>query len=517
MKEKPIFEDAKKYFPKPKTIKEANINSPNIYNEARRDPVKYWEKAANELEWYKKWDRVLDDRKKPFFKWFVNAKCNIIHNAIDRHLENGNKNKTAIVFESESGEKKTYTYTQLNEEVCRFANVLKSFGIKKGDKVTTYLPNTPEQAITMLACAKIGAVHSVVYAGFSATALEGRIKDARSKIVVTVDESYRKGKKIPLVDTVRMALRKTRTIRRTIVVKRTNKPLKNREVSWKEEMKKAGKTCETRIMSSEDPLFILYTSGTTGKPKGVVHVHGGYMVGVSRTLKWVFDIKDNDVFWCTADPGWITGHSYIVYGPLMLGTTTVLHEGVPTYPKPDVWWEMIEKHNITIFYTAPTVVRALMGLGDEWADKHKMKSLRLLGSVGEPINPEAWKWYFKHVGKNRCPIMDTWWQTETGSFMITPLPILPLKPGSATRPFPGIEADVVDLKGRPQPPGKGGFLVILKPWPSMLRTVYGNPKRYLETYWKKIKGVYCRGRRPRLSGVHISGRSRSRDDTYRRP
>jgi acetyl-CoA synthetase len=491
-----LLKEEKIYQPPKNIVDKANAkNYDQVRIDAIKGPEKFWESAAEELFWHKKWTQVLDHSKKPFFNWFANAKCNIVFNAIDRHLKTSTKNKLALVWEGEPGDARKLTYAELNSEVCKFANVLKKLGIKKGDKVTTYLPNIPEQAITMLACAKIGAIHSVVYAGFSAEALKERMNDAESKIVVTADGSYRNGKTIPLKEMVGEAVSGAPTIKNIIIVKRAGREVvmgKN-ELWWHELMNKASDQCETEVMNADDPLFILYTSGTTGKPKGIVHVHGGYMVGVSRTLKWVFDIKENDIFWCTADPGWITGHSYAIYAPLILGTTSVLYESVPTFPNPDRWWDVIEKYGITIFYTAPTVIRSIMKLGDEWVDRHAMKSLRLLGSVGEPINPEVWEWYYKHVGKDRCPIMDTWWQTETGAYMITPVPTMPLKPGSATKPFAGIEADILDNDGHPVPPGKGGFLVIKTPWPAMLKTIYKDSDRYKKTYWERFPGVYLTG------------------------
>jgi len=490
-----FLKEEKIYYPKEHIVEKANVkNYEKIREEAAKNPEKFWEEAAEELFWYKKWDKVLDSSRKPFFEWFVGAKCNIVANAIDRHLNN-KKDKIAIIWEGEIGDSRKITYSELNKEVCKFANVLKNLGIKKGDRVTTYLPNIPEQIITMLACAKIGAVHSVVYAGFSSGALKERVNDAESKIIVTADGSYRNGKIIQLKEIVDETVKETPSIKNVIVVKRIGREIKmnEKDLWWHELIEKADEKCETEIMDANDILFILYTSGTTGKPKGVVHVHGGYMVGISRTLKWVFDIKDDDIFWCTADPGWITGHSYAVYAPLILGITSVIFESVPTYPNPDRWWEIVEKYGVTIFYTAPTVIRTLMKFGEEWVNKHEMKSLRLLGSVGEPINPEVWEWYYKFVGKGRCPIMDTWWQTETGMFMITPVPTIPLKPGSATLPFAGIEADVFDEKGNSVPVGKGGFLVIKTPWPSMLKTIYKDPEKYKKIYWEKFPGVYLTG------------------------
>ena len=478
-----------------------------IRKAALKDPLGFWAAAADELVWSRRWSSVLDRSDAPFFRWFPGARCNIVNNAIDRHIGTPTEKKTAILWEGEGGETRKLTYKQLNADVCKFAGVLKSLGIKKGDRVTTYMPNIPEHAVAMLACAKIGAVHSVVYAGFSAEALAKRIVDANPKLVVTANFTQRKGGKVALAPIVKEAVagRKIKTIS---VCRGEHRP--RGFLSLEELMSSAEPHTKTAYMKSTDPLFVLYTSGTTGKPKGVVHNHGGYMVGVSRTLSWVFGIRDSDVYWCTSDPGWITGHSYVVYGPLMLGATTVMHETLPAYPNPDRWWKLIEKHGVTVFYTAPTAIRMLMRSGDTWPKKHAMKSLRILGSVGEPINQEAWKWLNDVVGKGRCKIMDTWWQTETGAFMITPTPPVRLKPGSATMPFPGIAADVVDDKGRPLPPGREGHLVIKAPWPSMFATLYKNKRRFREVYWEPIRGCYMTGdmaKRDRDGYFWIIGRS----------
>lgn len=492
------MKDEKFYKPSADVIKKANVKD---YEKYRQDAIidleGFWEDAAKELDWYKKWDTVLNDSKAPFFKWFKGAKTNIVLNAIDRHLKDKGK-KIAIIYEDEKGRSRKITYSELNDEVCKFANVLKTLGVKKGDRVVTYMPNIPEQAITMLGCAKSGVIHSVVYAGFSHEALRKRINESGAKIVVFADGSYRKGKEINLQSIAEDALKKAPSVKKVILVNNLEKkPTLNdkRELIWDDLMKKASNKAETVKLDSADPLFILYTSGTTGAPKGVVHDHGGYQVGIARTLKWVFDIKDNDVYWCTADPGWITGHSYIIYAPLILGTTTLMYEGSPTYPTPDVWWKIIDKYKVTVFYTAPTAVRLFMGLGDKHIKKHKLTSLRLLGSVGEPINPSAWKWYYEVVGKKKCPIMDTWWQTETGMFMITPVPTMDLKPGSAGKPFAGIQAFVVDEKEPHEilRPEEKGLLVIDTPWPAMLTTLYNNPDRYIEKYWKDIPGYYLTG------------------------
>lgn len=486
--------------PLPEVVIEANV-SPKEYQEAMekglRDPEGFWEEAAEELDWFKKWDKVLDESDAPFYKWFVGAKCNIVYNAVDRHIKTHRKNKVAIIWQGEPPEqKKKLTYYELYRRVNKFANVLKSLGLKKGDRVAIYMPNLLETAIAMLGCAKLGIIHTVVYAGFSAMALRERVNDAKAKVIVTADGLYRNGKIINLKETVDEAMIDCPTVEHVIVVQRTGQPIDmsdGRYLWWHDLMEGASDECETEVLDSEHPLYILYTSGTTGKPKGILHVHGGYMVGIHRTLKWVFDLKETDIYWCAADVGWVTGHSYIVYGPLICGGTTVMYEGHPLYPKPDRMWQIVDKFGINILYTAPTTIRMLMRFGAELPRRHSLKTLRLLGTVGEPINPEAWVWYYENIGRERCPIMDTWWQTETGMFMITPLPVSLLKPGSATKPFPGIHADVVDKEGKPVPVGKGGFLVIKHPWPSMLRTIWGDPERYKKQYWELIPGVYTTG------------------------
>lgn len=469
-----------------------------MYKRSLEDPELFWADQAEELDWYEKWEQVLDDSNPPFFKWFVGGKTNIIQNALDRHVKTFRKNKLALIWEGEPGDVRTFSYFALNREVCKFANLLRSLGVKKGDIVTIYLPRVPEQVIAMLACAKIGAPHSVVYGGFSVEALAERIEDAESRVLITADGGWLRGKIVHLKDIADEAMARQPTIESCIVIRRTGQEIymePGRDY-WYDELMGlpiSNASCETEVMDAEDPLFILYTSGTTGRPKGVVHTHGGYMVYTHATLKCVFDIKDDDRWWCAADPGWITGHSYIVYGPLLNGATSFMYEGAPTHPYPNRWWRMIEKYGVTILYTAPTAIRGLMRFGDAWANRHDLSSLRLLGSVGEPINPEAWRWYFKVVGKERCPIMDTWWQTETGGFMITPLPITPLKPGSATKPFFGIDVDIVNDDGDVVPPGEEGYLVIKKPWPGMLRNIYGDPQRYQEQYWSKFKTMYQTG------------------------
>ncbi|MBI5411866.1 acetate--CoA ligase [Candidatus Peregrinibacteria bacterium] len=512
-----LLNEQKWYKPLKTIVKQAKIQDlEKMRKEAARNPLKFWENAAKELAWMEPWKKVLEEKKAPFYQWFVGGKCNIVENALDRHIGTPIERKNAILWEGNSGKSKRFTYGQLYRAVNRMANGLKHLGVVKGDRVVIYLQNIPETAISMLAAAKIGAVHSVVYGGFSAHALKTRVEDAEAKVVVTSDIGYRRDKTIDMKSIVDEVLQGCKCVQKVIVVKQNNEPTPtakkrgsrrdtprrvfpethmepHRDVFYNHLIAHESEECPTERMDAEDPLFILYTSGTTGTPKGVVHVHGGYMVGIHKTFQTVFDIQSKDTFWCTADPGWITGHSYTVYAPLMAGITTILFEGVQDYPKPDRLWNMVEKYNVTIFYTAPTLIRALMRYGDQWPKKHNLNSLRLLGSVGEPINPEAWRWYYTVIGQKKCPIMDTWWQTETGMFMITPFVTMSLKASSATKPFPGIQAEVVDAQGKKVAPGKGGYLVIKNPWPAMLRTIYKNPKRYLETYWKKIPGWYLTG------------------------
>ena len=437
-------------------------------------------------------------RPSRFFRWFVDAKTNIVHNAIDRHLKGAYRNKLALIWEGEGGENRTFSYHSLNREVSKFASVLKSLGVRKGDRVTIYMGRVPELPIAMLAVAKIGAVHSVVYGGFSTEALHGRIDDSNSRVLVTCDGAFLNGKIVELKRIADEALKRSGAVEHVVVVKRTGQEVlmeQGRDMWYHDLMGLpiADPKCPTEIVDAEDPLYMLYTSGTTGKPKAIVHTHGGYQVGVATTLKYVFDLKDEDRWWCAADPGWVTGHSYIVYGPLLLGATSFMYEGAPTFPYPDRWWQLIEKYGINVFYIAPTAIRGLMRWGEAWPNRRDLSSLRLLGSVGEPINPEAWRWYYRVIGKERCPIMDTWWQTETGSFMITPIPALALKPGSGTKPFFGVEADIYDDEGRPVKDGEEGFLVLKGPWPAMLRTIYNDPDRYVEQYWSKYPGVYLTG------------------------
>ncbi|HSG17269.1 MAG TPA: acetate--CoA ligase [Anaerolineae bacterium] len=490
------------FYPSPELVEQAHVpDYDEVNDQAVADLAGFWGRiAAENFEWFAPWDKVLDDSNAPFYQWFVGSKVNLVHNALDRHMRTATRNKAALIFEGEPGDTRVYTYQQLNHQVCKFASVLRAMGVSKGDRVTIYMGRVPELVIAMLACAKIGAIHSVVYGGFSTEALHGRIEDSRSKVLITCDGAWLRGKIIELKQIANEAVDRAGTIQTVICVKRTGQDVEmvpGRD-HWYHELMNlpiADPKASTEVMDAEDPLFILYTSGTTGKPKAILHTHGGYMVGTATTLKWVFDIKPDDLWWCAADPGWITGHSYIVYSPLVLGATSFMYEGAPTYPYPDRWWQMVAKYQITILYTAPTAIRGLMRFGRSWPARHDLSSLRLLGTVGEPINPEAWRWYHRVIGQERCPIMDTWWQTETGNFMITPIPSMALKPGSATKAFPGVQVDVVDEEGDPVPPGEEGYLVIKTPWPAMLRTVYQDPDRYVEQYWSRFadKGWYLPG------------------------
>ena len=492
------------YNPSMEIVQQAIVKDPEELSKwATQDLPGFWEKQAREYEWFSPWEKVLDDSNPPFYKWFVGGKTNIAYNCLDRHVNTWRRNKLALVWEGEKGETRTFSYHALNREVCMFANVLRSMGVKKGDRVTIYMGRVPELPMAMLACAKIGAVHSVVYGGFSVEALHGRIEDSQSNLLITCDGSFMNGKIVELKKIVDEALKRCATVETVIVVKRTGQDVlmeAGRDYWYHDLMALpvaksiAGQSrCETEVMDAEDPLFMLYTSGTIGQPKAILHTHGGYMVGVATTLKMVFDLKEEDRYWCTADPGWVTGHSYIVYGPLLLGATSFIYEGAPSYPYPNRWWSMIEKYGINVLYTAPTAIRGLMRFGDAWPNRHDLSSLRILGSVGEPINPEAWRWYYDVIGKGRCPIMDTWWQTETGMFMITPMPATKLKPGSATKPFPGAEADIYDESGKSVGVGEEGYLVLKRPWPAMLRTIYKDPDRYVSQYWSRFPGVYFTG------------------------
>jgi len=463
-----------------------------LYKYSIENPEKFWEEQAGNLEWYKKWDKVLDKSNPPFFKWFEGGKTNIILNALDRHQNTETRNKLALIWEGEPGDTRSFSYHALNREVCHFAYILKSMGVRKGDVVTIYMPQIPEQIFAMLACAKIGAAHSVVYGGFSHEALADRINDANSRVVITSDGGYRRGKIVEMKSVVNKAMELSPTMEICITVKRTGIDvyMENGRDYWLEDLKGlpvSFNKCDTEPMDSSDMLFLLYTSGSTGKPKALIHTHGGYSVYTSTTHRMVFDIKPEDRYWCAADPGWVTGHSYIVYGPLINGSTIILYEGAPNHPYPDRWWKMVEKYGINILYTSPTAIRGLMRFGDSWPNRNNISSLRMLGSVGEPINPEAWQWFHKIIGKGNCPVIDTWWQTETGGFMITPLPITPLKPGSATKPFFGIVAGIVDEKGNEVKDGEEGNLVIKSVWPGMTAGVFRDPQRFIEIYWKKYK------------------------------
>jgi len=491
-----ILEEKRLFAPSQEFAQQAHIKSQqqyqDLYETAKTNPEQFWaDLAEQELDWFEKWDQVLDWNP-PFAKWFVNGKLNISYNCLDRHLTSWRKNKAALIWEGEPGDSRTYTYAQLHREVCLMANVLKQLGVEKGDRVGIYLPMIPEAAIAMLACARIGAAHSVVFGGFSAEALRTRLVDAEAKLVITADGGFRKDKVVSLKPEVDKALADNGapTVENVLVVQRSEEqvPMEPGRDHWWHDLK-AGVSadCPPEPMDSEDLLFILYTSGTTGKPKGVVHTTGGYNLYTHVTLKWAFDLKDTDVYWCTADVGWITGHSYIVYGPLSNGATTVMYEGAPRPSNPGCIWDVIEKYGVTIFYTAPTAIRSFIKMGEHHPNARDLSSLRILGTVGEPINPEAWMWYHRIIGQEKCPIVDTWWQTETGGFMITPLPgATSTKPGSATLPFPGILADVVDLDGNPVQPNEGGYLVVTYPWPGMMRTVYGDPDRFRSTYWEHI-------------------------------
>ena len=501
--------DSELYQPSPEVVAGANVpNYLELRGEALADSEAYWDARARELiDWFEPYEKVLDDSGAPFFKWFVGGKTNIAYNALDRHVNSWRRHKLALIFEGEDGDKQNYSYYQLWQEVNKFANVLKGKGVGKGDTVTIYMGRTPELMIAMLAVTKIGAVHSVVYGGFSEQALASRIDDAQSRVLITSDGAWLRGKTVNLKDISDEAVKRSSIVDTVIVYQRTMQDVQmtpGRDHWWHEEMALpiASTVCESEPMDAEDPLFILYTSGTTGRPKGVLHTCGGYQVYTATTLKYVFDLKEDDLWWCAADPGWITGHSYIVYAPLILGSTGFMYEGAPDYPHPNRYWKLVEEYGITILYTAPTAIRGLMRFGDAWAEQHDLSSLRLLGSVGEPINPEAWRWYHRVIGRENCPIMDTWWQTETGGFMITPTPVVALKPGSATLPFTGIEAEVVREDGSTCEPNEDGYLVIKRPWPGMARTVWGDPDRYVEQYWSEFA----------QQGWYFTGDSARRDD-----
>jgi acetyl-CoA synthetase len=492
--EQRVFEPSEEFRSKAHIRSQAEYE--RLYKEAAEHPAEFWAKIANELHWFKPWDRVLEWNL-PFAQWFIGGQLNLSYNCLDRHVATWRKNKAAILWEGEPGDSRALTYQQLLHEVSKCANVLKSLGIKKGDRVAIYMGMVPELPIALLACARIGAPHTVVFGGFSSQALIDRINDCGASAVITQDAGYRRGAEVKLKEAVDQALPQCPTVKNVLVYRRSGLEVKmqaGRDHWWHELMETASADCPAEPVDSEHPLYLLYTSGTTGKPKGILHTTGGYAVGTYITSKWVFDLREEDTFWCTADIGWVTGHSYVVYGPLQNGATSLMYEGAPTWPEPDRFWKIIEKYQVSIFYTAPTAIRAFMRLGEQWPRNHEMKSLRLLGSVGEPINPEAWMWYREVIGRGRCPIVDTWWQTETGAILITPLPgAIATKPGSATKPLPGIIADVVTREGQPVAAGSGGFLVIKQPWPSMLRTIYGDPERYKEQYWSQIPGMYFAG------------------------
>jgi acetyl-CoA synthetase len=497
LKEKRVFKPAKEFAQKARIKNLAQYQ--RMYRESIKRPDKFWSREASELLWQKRWRKVLE-WKAPFAKWFIGGKLNLSENCLDRHLTTHRRNKAAIIWEGEPGEKRTLTYQQLYREVCRFANVLKRNKIGKGDRIIIYMPTIPEVAIAMLACARIGAVHSVVFGGFSAESIRDRIHDSGAIALVTADGSYRRGGIVPLKKNVDDALRgpaAAGSVKRVIVFQRAHNEIhmeEGRDVWWHRELEYVNDDCPPAALDSEHPLYILYTSGSTGKPKGILHTTGGYLVGIYSTVKYIFDLRDDDIFWCTADVGWVTGHSYVVYGPLANGATTFMYEGAPNWPEPDRFWRIIEQNKIDILYTAPTAIRAFIRWGDQWVKKHDLSSLRLLGTVGEPINPEAWIWYHKNIGGARCPIVDTWWQTETGAIMITPLPgAIPTKPGSATLPFFGVDAAVVDPNGKEVGANVGGKLIIRRPWPSMLRTIYGDKERYRKQYWSEYKGKYLTG------------------------
>ncbi|MGQ0733563.1 MAG: acetate--CoA ligase [Acidobacteriota bacterium] len=493
-----LLQEDRAFPPSPAFRDQAHVRDSRVYETAAENPEAFWESFARELEWSHPWTQVLDWAP-PHAKWFVGGKINASVNCLDRHLKTARRNKAAIIWEGEPGDRRTLTYHDLHREVCQFANVLKSLGVSRGDRVAIYLPLIPELAIAMLACARIGAVHSVVFGGFSAESLRDRINDASACLLITADAGFRRGSIVPLKKVSDEALIDTPSIEHAVVVRRgqseTSVPMREGRDHWYHElMAEASSACPAEAMDAEDLLYILYTSGTTGKPKGIVHTTGGYLVGTYATTKWVFDLKDEDVYWCTADIGWVTGHSYVVYGPLANGATVVMYEGAPDWPRKDRFWAIVARYGVTVFYTAPTAIRAFMRWGTDWPKRHDLSSLRLLGSVGEPINPEAWIWYHLYIGGERCPVVDTWWQTETGAIMITPLPgVTNTKPGSATRPFPGVCAEVLTEKGQVVPVG-GGLLALTRPWPSMLRGIYGDPDRYVAQYWSRWSNdVYFTG------------------------
>ncbi len=512
-----LAQELRVFRPLPQLVIEANVNPQELEafrRQALHDPMGYWEEAADELDWYKKWDKVLDDSDAPFYRWFPGARCNIVYNCLDRHIETANKNKLALIWEGEAGDNRKYTYYELYREVNRFAGALRNLGLKKGDRMVIYMPPLPETVIAMLACAKIGAVHSLVFAGFSAKALRSRIRDVNARVVVTADGFYRNGQIIklkPIVDEALVDLC-VDCVDSVVVVHRAKVDVdmhEGRDFRYDELIRRQRPEAPTEVMDAGDPLFLLHTSGATGTPKIVEHCHGGYMVGVHRTLTHVFDIKPTDIFWCTADPGWVTGHSAVVYGPLLAGTTTLIYEGHPNYPQADRMWHIVSKYGVTIFYTAPTLIRMLMRFGPQYPRQHDLSTLRLLGTVGEPIGPETWLWFYRHIGRGECPLLDTWWQTETGMFMISPLPISLLKPGSVSRALPGVEVDIVDREGKPVPPGTGGLLVVKGSWPAMMTRMYG-AEEHIQSAFQRFPGLYVAGdvaKRDEDGYIWIQGRA----------
>jgi acetyl-CoA synthetase len=498
-----VFMSTSEFFnPSPEFVEQANVSGMEAYEalraEAEADPEAFWERIAREkIDWFQPWDAVLDSSEAPFYKWFAGAKTNVAYNCLDRHVATARKNKAAIIWEGEPGEQVILTYQELSRRVQRFANVLLKLGYKTGDRAIIYMPMIPQLPIAMLACARLGIAHSVVFGGFSAEALKTRIQDLEATLVLTADGGFRRGKVVPLKAAVDEALEECPGVRNVIVYRRAKNEITmkiGRDHDWRDLVTDMPEVCPAVELDSEHPLYVLYTSGTTGKPKGIVHTTGGYMTQLRASMEWVFDLKEEDTYWCAADIGWVTGHSYIVYGPLLTGATTVIYEGAPDFPEPDRFWRICQKYRVNVFYTSPTAIRAFIKFGEHFPGRHDLSSLRLLGSVGEPINPSAWLWYHKVIGGGRCPIVDTWWQTETGSILISPLPgATPLKPGSATLPLPGVAADVVDLKGNSVPLGGEGYLVVRRPWPSMFRTLHGDPERFQKTYWSQIEGCYFVG------------------------
>jgi acetyl-CoA synthetase len=495
-----LLTEDRRFPPPPEFAREANAADSEVYRRAETDSEAFWAEAARDLDWFKPWDRTLEWNA-PWVKWFIGGELNVTYNCVDRHAASWRKTKAAIIWEGENGDERVLTYRDLYREVNRAAAALRALGVRKGDRVALYMPMIPELPIAMLACARLGATHSVVFGGFSPEALRDRINDCEAKLVITADAGYRRGGLVPLKDNVDAALDGAPSVEHVVVVRRVGESVRpvemkaERDLWWNDVLNEHNaEIVPPEPVDSEHPLFILYTSGTTGKPKGVLHTSAGYLLGTMRTTRWIFDLKDDDVYWCTADIGWVTGHSYIVYGPLANGATAVMYEGTPDYPDRDRFWRIIEKYGVTILYTAPTAIRTFMRWGTEYPDRCDLSSLRLLGTVGEPINPEAWVWYHAHIGGGRCPVVDTWWQTETGMILITPLPgLTTLKPGSATLPFPGIEADVVDEQGASVGLGRGGYLVLRRPWPAMMRTIWGDPDRYVQTYWSRFPGAYFTG------------------------